>query len=478
MEWIHGLQRAINYIEEHITEPISIDAVARHAYSSSAHFQRVFAAITGMTVGEYIRSRRLTLAGQSLADSRMKVIDAALAFGYETPESFTKAFAKFHGMKPSSAWKNPESLRSFAPLRIELQIKGGFDMARRLIPNVPFITMSSDDYAYLTSFTGALYGALKSLHEPHENAELLALSGFANRLCWTKGQWVFGNEVIDNLNEHPFALQARLLDMLGWRVRHIQPPHQHHRDQDTVQAIRKDFIASIDRGVPVIAQGITDDGAKHEYDIFFGYEEDGSRIIGWDYYQQDAQPMVRIDWEQELCSYILLVEKNNPMSEYEQVQSMFRLVVKLFDADTIGSHLVGRAAWEAMLSQLEHDDFSGCSLLASGDIGKAQAASVEHRFIIYCDALTQINQRGQIVSFYRKLAGRYPQWSDHLLSAVAAWEACAQYGGFLWKQGLSFDAAGFERFGSPEIRKVLAEQGRKAMEQDMQAVNHIRQIIE
>ena len=101
MDWIIGIQKAINYIEEHLTEEIDYDAVAAQSYSSSYHFQRVFSILCGFTVGEYIRNRRLTLAGIELAADQAKVIDVALKYGYETPDSFTKAFRKFHGILPS-----------------------------------------------------------------------------------------------------------------------------------------------------------------------------------------------------------------------------------------------------------------------------------------------------------------------------------------------------------------------------------------
>ena len=79
------------------------EAIARESFSSSFHFQRMFSILCGYTLGEYIRSRRLTLAGAELAAGKDKVIDIALKYGYDSPESFAKAFQKFHGMAPSQA---------------------------------------------------------------------------------------------------------------------------------------------------------------------------------------------------------------------------------------------------------------------------------------------------------------------------------------------------------------------------------------
>lgn len=92
MDWIKGLQQSIDYIEEHLTETVDYEAVAAQSFSSSYHFQRVFGILCGFTVGEYIRNRRLSLAGTELATSDAKVIDVALKYGYESPDSFAKAF--------------------------------------------------------------------------------------------------------------------------------------------------------------------------------------------------------------------------------------------------------------------------------------------------------------------------------------------------------------------------------------------------
>jgi AraC family transcriptional regulator len=116
MDWITGLQRAIDYMENHMTDELDYAEIARQAYSSSFHFQRVFGILCGYTLGEYIRNRRLTLAGCELASSNNKVLDAALKYGYDSPESFGRAFARFHGISPSQAKADGANLKSFSRL--------------------------------------------------------------------------------------------------------------------------------------------------------------------------------------------------------------------------------------------------------------------------------------------------------------------------------------------------------------------------
>lgn len=482
MDWIQSVQNAINYIEDNLLEDIASDRIAKSIYSSNAHFQRVFSIITGMTINDYIRCRRLSLAGQELSLTKGKVIDIAFKYGYDTPESFTKAFIRFHGITPSSARKLKHSLKCFDPLSIQIDIRGGFNMSRKLISNVPLITMSSDGYSYLTSFVGALYGALKSVGENYDNAELLSYSGLGNRLCWTEGKWVFGNEDIENCNEYPFEIQSRLLSAIGWKAKRmvVERDDRKHALNITEGKIRQDFVESLKRGIPVLAQGITDDGCKHDYDVFYGYEEDGEKIIGWDYYQNNDQPFIRENWERELASYVLLTEKAEPESEPKRIITAFKAITSHARQGEIRGRKVGFAAWESLLNQLENDDFSKCTLHPCEEAPNDENGvnNLEHRFIIYCDALCQINQRGKILPYYKKLVNKFPEWAQELNTAITAWHACAGYGGYLWSQGFSFSDEGFEKFRSPKMRKILADEGRRAMKKEIEAIEQIEKILQ
>lgn len=138
MDWIRGLQLAIDYVEENITQELDYAEIAEKAYSSSFHFQRTFNLLTGLTMGEYIRSRRLSLAGEELAATKIKVIDAAYKYGYDTPESFTKAFSRFHGVTPSNARQPGTRLKSFNRLSITITLKGGNAMEYQIIKKESF----------------------------------------------------------------------------------------------------------------------------------------------------------------------------------------------------------------------------------------------------------------------------------------------------------------------------------------------------
>lgn len=138
MDWLTGMQNAINYIEEHLTEEIDYNEVAKQSACSSFYFQRIFSILCGITIGDYIRSRRLTLAGNELRVADGKVIDIAFKYGYESPESFTRAFSRFHGITPSEAKKDGSMLKSFSRLSVKITLSGGNIMDYKIIEKKAF----------------------------------------------------------------------------------------------------------------------------------------------------------------------------------------------------------------------------------------------------------------------------------------------------------------------------------------------------
>ena len=109
MDWVNAIQSAIEYIECHITDDISAEDVADYVHMSSFYFQKGFSMLCGYSIMEYIRNRRLALAGGELATTDEKVIDVAMKYGYNSPDSFAKAFSRFHGISPTMVRKSYHS---------------------------------------------------------------------------------------------------------------------------------------------------------------------------------------------------------------------------------------------------------------------------------------------------------------------------------------------------------------------------------
>jgi AraC family transcriptional regulator len=124
MELVESLNFALQYIEQHLLDETDSAKAAKHVGLSRFYLERTFAALTGMSVSEYIRARRLTLAAQELITGEQKVIDLALKYGYDTPESFTKAFSRFHGVTPTVARRMSTLLRCQNPLAISIKMEG------------------------------------------------------------------------------------------------------------------------------------------------------------------------------------------------------------------------------------------------------------------------------------------------------------------------------------------------------------------
>lgn len=138
---MEGLQRmldSIDYIELNLDKNLFIEDIASIAYMSKFHFQRMFSMLTGYTVSEYIRNRRITVATQELINTKSKVIDVALRYGYESPEAFTKAFRRIHGVSPSDAKKYSQSLKAYPKLSFQIQLKGDVEMEYKIVEKDTF----------------------------------------------------------------------------------------------------------------------------------------------------------------------------------------------------------------------------------------------------------------------------------------------------------------------------------------------------
>ncbi|WP_196598365.1 AraC family transcriptional regulator [Pectinatus frisingensis] len=125
---MNSLQKAIAYIETNLYEEVGAEDVAKVIRMPLYHFQQGFQVITGYSVSEYVRCRRLYLAALAVLDRHRRIIDIAYAYGYSTPDSFTKAFSRFHGVSPMQLREHPERMRVFLPLKIKISIQGGEDM--------------------------------------------------------------------------------------------------------------------------------------------------------------------------------------------------------------------------------------------------------------------------------------------------------------------------------------------------------------
>lgn len=139
--WIEGLQNAIEYMEENLTGDLQVRDIAEKAYVSEYYFHRIFSVLCGFSVAEYIRNRRMALAARELVVSEEKIIDIAIKYGYDSPDSFSRAFTKFHGITPSAVKEKGAQIRDFAPLKVILSLEGGTMLDYRIEEKAAFTVM-------------------------------------------------------------------------------------------------------------------------------------------------------------------------------------------------------------------------------------------------------------------------------------------------------------------------------------------------
>ena len=132
MNWIESISRAIEYIEKNLTNDLKLEDIASYSFISSFYFQKGFSIICGYGVGEYIKNRRLSMAGYEVLNTNKKIIDIALEYGYDSADSFTKAFKRFHGCTPKDVRNSGATIKDFAPLKVNLILKGGYTMEYKI----------------------------------------------------------------------------------------------------------------------------------------------------------------------------------------------------------------------------------------------------------------------------------------------------------------------------------------------------------
>lgn len=132
MDWLKRMNSALDYVESNLTNEIDMNVVAQKACCSSYNFQKMFSFITEISLVEYIRRRRLTLAAFEIQNSDIKIIDVALKYGYESPVSFTRAFQALHGIVPSLARQGGVVLKAYPRISFQISIKGESEMEYRI----------------------------------------------------------------------------------------------------------------------------------------------------------------------------------------------------------------------------------------------------------------------------------------------------------------------------------------------------------
>ncbi len=227
MEWVECIGEAIHYIEDNITDELTIEEIAKQVLLSPFYFQKGFAMLCGFTVGEYIRERRLTLAGSELVSTDKKIIDIALKYGYDSPDSFTKAFTRFHGVTPTAVRKDGAMIKSFAPLKIKFALEGGYVMNYKIMKKDSFTVMGASRIFKYDDAKTKIPVFWSELHQPGKKKTVCGMYGICidDNMGSDKdddiGSDKFEYLIADNYNpaaEIPEGFVTRIIPAHTWAV--------------------------------------------------------------------------------------------------------------------------------------------------------------------------------------------------------------------------------------------------------------------
>ena len=268
MNWIEKIQDAIGYIEDHLLDELTIDSIAETINYAPSSFQNLFSAITGYSIGEYIRFRRLSSAIDDLADDTLSITDISFKYGYDTVEAFSKAFKRLFNCSPSKYLNVYLNQKKFSPLVIDFKLKGGFCMVKNYIPNLLMVDWL--DTQRQNEFVNSVVSALNALGEKLDYDYVCAVSGSAFRTSFSMPSICEWNHSNYHVIHTPIIIE-HTFKMLGYKVSH------HIRgDYDFDRHLIMD---SIDKGIPVI----TLEGVINCSDacIISGYDNDGDVLLGY-----------------------------------------------------------------------------------------------------------------------------------------------------------------------------------------------------
>ena len=367
MYWIDDIQNAINYMEENLLGDIGIEEVAKHVHSSKDHFQMIFGVVTGFSVGEYIRNRRLTLAGQALAEGKLKVIDAALKYGYETPESFTKAFSRFHGATPSAVRALKAQPRVFRRLTIQINIQGGFNMSVKLdvrsvgyLNNMPGDPRSPESFALPACLTSLMEAIGEDVRQTTIHAHgrdwqkrrlydaILAATGMGFGLLWwhdkeKSPETCPSSFDLTQVNAEHNETIRRAFAYVGYACEIVE------RTDGNFEQMKRRMVASIDAGRPVLTFGPME--PREECSIVCGYDDEGDTLFGWSHWQSrnpaDNEPngMFRVSgWQKKIDKIVLCGEKTQPQIDLREI---IQHGLAIATANEIDGLYAGHAAYDA-----------------------------------------------------------------------------------------------------------------------------------
>lgn len=492
-----SMRKALDHIERHLHEDLTIEAVAAVTGFSISHFHSIFHRVTGCTPAEHIRRRRLSCAAIDLALSRRRVLDIALDYQFQSQEVFTRAFKQYFGVTPGLFRRHRGALaatprfglhhptppnqggQSAAPLlpgrgdqrRLVLEgvMRVGFYQGGDQCPEqIPFPSCLASCLRYL----GADFPWLP-LHGPDQewrvnygNVFLLGATGMAFGLLWRPG-WHMDNAELLMMAE-PRQLIDRAFRAAGYSYRVIAKTGQ----PDDEARYRREIRESIGRGRPVLAFGLI---SPTECGIITGFDADTDVLLGWDYYQDDPRfagghqidpsgYFSKRDWFRQVRSLIVVGDRNDEPAV--TVDYLLAGALERVRTPAVYGRCSGLAAYTAWADHVADDaHFAGCV-----------PEVLNQRFTVHQIASLNLAElRAWAAIFVEQLALQQPAMRDSLLAAADCYRTEHDLMYELW--ACTGDQEPHLRFAQATLRRKAAAIIRRARELDEEAAVHLENAL-
>lgn len=393
MDYAAAIRQALDFIECNLREEIKAEDIARAVNFSTSHFHTVFARVTGHTLAEHTRRRRLACAALDLALSRRRLIDIAMEYRFESQEAFTRAFKRIYGITPglfrrhrarvaatprigmyALAAPQQQEAANAAPPVGSPHAPG--DQATRLVLDgvrrVSFHTVGNDCPENIP-FPSCLASALRYLGEDYPwiplqahnmtwrlnyaNVHILGASGMAFGLLWREG-WHPDN-VDAMFVADPREIIDRAFAAVGYRYEVVEKTGAADDEARYRQRIRESLRA----GRPVLAFGVV---GPPECCLITGYDEGGDVLIGWNYFQDQPgfggglafEPTGQFrkrDWFKHTHSILLVGEKAHRPDDASLLRGTLRWALEVARTPQRFGRHSGFAAFSAWAAQLTDD---------------------------------------------------------------------------------------------------------------------------
>jgi AraC-like DNA-binding protein len=508
MNYFLTLKAALSYIESNLCSGVDADAAARLAGFSPSHFHMVFRTAMGMPPAAYIRARKLAHAAKELAEGSGRVVDIALKYGFDSHETFTRAFARQFGQTPSAfraartSFPIPivtpgifgpmlnfkEDNMTEYPKSIE-QFNDGAVLHG--VPKVSYFGNPPELTPYIASLKTAMqYIGVADIPYAHYHC----MAGSAFRLMWNMQGWDGGNVDILAMDENPAVPLIRAIKAAGRAYRivfkdSVNATHFHGRFKagDGVEfGGKSEFITlikdQIDRGIPVIAFGVM---GPPEACVVTGYRDNGEILLGWNYFQDMPEMagdverteegyFVRRGWfeHRETIGVAAIGECTGGEPLKQDVCGALEYAVKVMKPRSFGTYAGGLNAFDAWAAALSRK---------SEFPENAPLPLLFERLMCEMDAHTEVAEgRSYAGGWLDYMAKQFPQAAEPMSKAAKLFERSHRTVWEMWDMlgGIGMGEKQARNIGNEAIRNQLVERIRKLKQYDEQAIPQLEKAAE